>query len=648
MPRIARTTSRIIRKFFNGSTLFNGTSSVISCGVLPSITTSQQEITISFWAKLNSANATVDAIMLANAGNNCTDGFCVRKYTDKKVFVYHGGTYVYFTPKYNTWNFYTIVIKRATSIEFFENGVLKESIYTSVPDYSFVNGSTPFRIGATGTQWFRGQIGEVSIVPRVVTEAERYAMMNGYFPSDATNIWKLDDLPSSYLDSIGGATGTGTATVYSPDVPVQLRQSRDEEAMSSLSFDGVDDGITLNYESLGVFNTISARARIFTKKVGLQSILVRAATFADKVLQIHADSTLRFTLALTSGNISLLTTKKIVTNCWYDIVATYDGATMSIIVDGQVWASVSATGTLVNTNTNWNIANRATELFNGFIKDTRMWKNAVFTPQQIRDLHFNNIVPTTGLVLDLPMNEGAGATVYDKSGNGNNGAISGATWSSNVPSKARKIYGGNLVDNGDLSYVPVVNVPTTTSARWIDGTAGGSTDVAYKDLFGFFTTNRRGTATYSAMFDTSVLYKGKPTIKIKVTAQSGCEAAVRKTSNTGIGWSASAVGYIPIKPSTVYKAKIAIKTEGVLDGGANTNVNVSIAQVKGEKQYVTQAIPINNLFGTQDFIEYELTFTTNASARFADFIFEIRDTTGIAWFADIKLLEVGAARTLHP
>ncbi len=71
--------------------------------------------------------------------------------------------------------------------------------------------------------------------------------------------------------------------------------------------------------------------------------------------------------------------------------------------------------------------------FDGKIANARAF-NVGLTAAQVADLYNNpeKVVPTgvadSALKLWLPMQEGAGTTAYDGSGNGNHGTISGATW----------------------------------------------------------------------------------------------------------------------------------------------------------------------------------------------------------------------------
>lgn len=613
-----------------GSTLFNGATSGIDCG---SEIIGAGAVTVSVWIKAKSFGEGTFGRILENGKFklNINTGDAPGKCFQFSSAGITNASSIGGSAVLNRWTH--ILITRAASgiANIYINGILSGTANqnSGTPEA----GTTNLFIGnrSANDRTFDGYIAEACIVKRIVTEAERYAIMNGSFPSDTTNLWKLDDQPSAYVDHIGGANGTGTNTTYSQDVPVQQRMLADEAATASLLFDGNGDFVTL-------IQTVIPGTVAFEYKMRnyLDKTFFHCAS-PDNTIQTYVDG--RWEVYDGSDRVSNL---RAILNVWIKMAFVYNGIGYDIYENGKYVSSIAASQQIIIER----ISRNTTGAINGYLKNVRMWSQATqLTRKQIRDLHLDNIIPTDGLVGEWKLNEGAGTVAYDTSGNGNHGTITGAVWSSDVPSKKRKVIGGNLVKNGDISYIPVVNVAQTTNARWIDGTATGSTNNDYANLFGFFATNRRGTATYTVNFDTEVTYRGKPSIKIEVTAQSGCEVSVRKTSNVLTGWSASAIGYIPIKPSTQYIARIAIKTVGVPDGGANTNVNVSVAQIGANKtSYITQAVPINNLFGTQDFTEYELTFTSNVNARFADFIFEIRDTTGVAYFSDIQLVEVGAAR----
>ena len=96
--------------------------------------------------------------------------------------------------------------------------------------------------------------------------------------------------------------------------------------------------------------------------------------------------------------------------------------------------------------------------------------------------------PSTGLVAAYSFNEGSGSTVYDSSGNGNNGTISNATWST-----AGK-YGDALSFNGSNALVSVndsTSLHLTTGMTleaWVNPTTVSSDwrDVIYKGNDNYF------------------------------------------------------------------------------------------------------------------------------------------------------------------
>src|SRR5215472_7057056 len=90
----------------------------------------------------------------------------------------------------------------------------------------------------------------------------------------------------------------------------------------------------------------------------------------------------------------------------------------------------------------------------------------------------SSLAATPGLVAAYGFNEGSGTTVTDASGNGNNGTITAATWTTSGK------YGGTLSFNGSTAVVTVPNAaslqlttgmtleawvnPSTVSASWRD------------------------------------------------------------------------------------------------------------------------------------------------------------------------------------
>ena len=122
-------------------------------------------------------------------------------------------------------------------------------------------------------------------------------------------------------------------------------------------------------------------------------------------------------------------------------VITSEGTTQNFYINGQfIGSQTSATYISLATTGDAAIGSRrdgAAAFLDGQIAGFKIF-NTALTAAQVADLYNNpeKIVPTgvsnTALKLWLPMMEGAGTTVYDGSGNGNHGTISGATYVNGV------------------------------------------------------------------------------------------------------------------------------------------------------------------------------------------------------------------------
>jgi hypothetical protein len=118
-------------------------------------------------------------------------------------------------------------------------------------------------------------------------------------------------------------------------------------------------------------------------------------------------------------------------------VVTSEGTTQNFYINGQfIGSQTSATYISLATTGDAAIGSRrdgAAAFLDGQLSGFKIF-NTALTAAQVADLYNNpeKVVPTgvnnTALKLWLPMQEGAGTTAYDGSGNGNHGTISGATY----------------------------------------------------------------------------------------------------------------------------------------------------------------------------------------------------------------------------
>lgn len=118
---------------------------------------------------------------------------------------------------------------------------------------------------------------------------------------------------------------------------------------------------------------------------------------------------------------------------------------------------------------------------------------------------------TAGLVAEYAFNEGLGTTVTDTSGTGNNGTISGATWTTSGK------YGNALVFNGTSALVTISNAATLqlSTAMTLEAWVNPSTvtrafrDVIYKGKDNYYlegTSRTSGRPAMGGTFASSTLY----------------------------------------------------------------------------------------------------------------------------------------------
>lgn len=631
---------RLLKRYFAGSTYFNGSTSKITVTTLDFTVPTTRPTGVSFLFRFK-PTANGEWIFSRRAGTG--DGLRIRVNSNKLSGNWErssgagGITNSSNNVRFNQWN-YGIVYIGSTRSSTWLNGVKTETTY-AVTVYNIVDGLI---LGGSYLGTFtKCNLAEFGVIFRELTDEEAItATSSGVLPDDTAHFFPLSDQPSTYLDTIGGATGTGTATTYSPDVPVQLPVMVDEGARSSLSFDGVDDVVTIpTSASLNIRDeiTVAVSARFIGTQNTNQSPL--RASIDQYGFLSAGDGTLDFRVAetdgtqRTSGYISGLTNGELSKIGHRMFVGTAKtGEAVKFYINGLLAKTGETLVGQIREFTTGNLTigyeGASTRYMKGIIKSVRIW-NTALTDQQIRDLHFSNIVPTEGLVLNLELNEGAGTTAYDSSGNGNDGTITGATWSAVVPSKAREVIGGNLVKNGDFSYVPRVNVATTTNARWIDGTAGGSTT---NKLFGW-KVGMSGTAEVT--FDTSEVLGNKNSIKLSTKAAG---------SQLSISLGTFVEGKrIRIKPSTSYTFTGWMKTNYV-SGDATSGAAFAVLPCSADGTIRT-TLTSTYIKTTTGWTKYTITFTTDATDALIQFDHRIYGHQGTAtlimdaWFADIHLQE---------
>ena len=201
----------------------------------------------------------------------------------------------------------------------------------------------------------------------------------------------------------------------------------------ALDFDGVNDVVTGTASVLPTGANAFTTCFYFNKDADGEAVFwgTRSTNQSNGIGLFSGNKVTHFFF----GN-DLNSSSNIESGKWYFVAVTFDGTTRSIYINGQFDISDTPTGVNV-TGTDYKLGYGGAYYHNGRLANTKVFDVAL-TAAQVADLYNNpeKVVPTgvadSALKLWLPMQEGAGTTAYDGSGNGNHGTISGATWTHGI------------------------------------------------------------------------------------------------------------------------------------------------------------------------------------------------------------------------
>lgn len=337
-----------------------------------------------------------------------------------------------------------IIVNGVEAVSTAHSGTLDDSAYRGVigADPNFNN-------------TLEGFIDKVRIWSVGRTNVEIQQNMNRELVGDESGLvglYKFDDLSDLGVavdSSPNGNDGTISGAKYSTDI-VSYWQG--------LDFDGANDYVDAGEDaSLDISGAITIEAWVYANSFagGREVVLgngrcydstgnTRTASFflgcVNDIprMQIWESNTVRETI---NSGVTLATGK------WYHLAAVWDGTNnadnMKFYIDGVEVAtsSQSTVQSLFDTTEPVVIGHdlvRLTEdsnqrmAWDGYLDEVRLW-NVGRTQQEIQD-NMNLALEgnEAGLVGYWPMDEAVGSSVYDRTSNGNNGAISGAVFAESV------------------------------------------------------------------------------------------------------------------------------------------------------------------------------------------------------------------------
>ena len=212
----------------------------------------------------------------------------------------------------------------------------------------------------------------------------------------------------------------------------------------ALDFDGandfVDSGNGASVRVTGTQITIEAiiRADAWRANVWEGSIVNKEQnTGGDRGYMLRAGANGRLNFNLGSGSWHEITSPvgAMVTDTFYHVAGTYDGATMRLFIDGTPVASAAGAFSLADAAVNLYVGSsqsNPTRVFDGVIDEVRLW-NRARTQAEIQLLMSGELpeiyyaTPDSGLVAYWRLNEGAGQVAGDLTTHGNHGRLGSTT-----------------------------------------------------------------------------------------------------------------------------------------------------------------------------------------------------------------------------
>ena len=204
-----------------------------------------------------------------------------------------------------------------------------------------------------------------------------------------------------------------------------------------LSFDGVDDGVTINdNQSLDLTTaSITAWVKSTTSDSLWQTILSKGPDpYESYGIFLKYGTILHIVNVIDGSRVYWEPTDTLTLNDWTYVAVTFNGDTSRAYINGIEVGTNALSGSVTSNDygLEFGIRSGSTAL-NGMLDEVALW-DTVLTQSEIQ--FYMSTSPAgseTGLVSYWNFNEGSGTTLADQTSNGNNGTISGATWNTYVP-----------------------------------------------------------------------------------------------------------------------------------------------------------------------------------------------------------------------
>ena len=283
--------------------------------------------------------------------------------------------------------YYLVGTYDGAETKLYVNGVLENS---SSLTGELQSSNSPVYIGSgnssssTLNRFFQGDIDEVKIHDKVLTAEEiatnyaNNAPEQGVQIPDPVAYWNFDEGSGSVLtDSIGNNDGF----IQNPN---WLSAGVVNGAMA---FDGVSNEVELtNADDLNPDDVISVN--VWFQREALDSD--GTVLFKNSQYFIRSDSFGRYSLVLylpSWTNVVMSWGDRIQDLDWHMLTSTFDGSQMKLYLDGQEFASMTASGSIqLRTNTPYIGSAGGSSFFNGKLDEMKLWHQAL-TEEQVTAIY---------------------------------------------------------------------------------------------------------------------------------------------------------------------------------------------------------------------------------------------------------------------
>nr|AQX77697.1 NocS [Nodularia sp. HBU26] len=340
--------------------------------------------------------------------------------------------------EYNSWTHWAFVKDVATGKMFiYRNG---EIWHQGEGNTKTLSGIQKFVIASSvnGSHYWKGSLTEFRIWNSARTPEEIQQNMNsrltgnepglvGYYPLNGDSNDKTSNANHGLIN--GAIWQQEEINITPAEVPKNLQ--------SVLMFDGKDDYVEVPYsQSLNphVF-TVSAWVKVVGGQGTWRSVITsRDAIPLSKGYIIYAGDNNKWQAWVGNNTQAweVVVGSDVIINTWTHITSTFDGKQLKLYVNGTEVCSKNV-GYALNTRCPLRIGAGFTEanpqyFYPGKILEVGVWNKALTGVEIQAQMNQRLTGKEEGLVAYLPLNEGSGSIVTNKTGEGNNGTINGAIW----------------------------------------------------------------------------------------------------------------------------------------------------------------------------------------------------------------------------